>query len=206
MGARKGSISYTLYHVDGDLPAQHRAEFLERLNEFRFTPLTPEAEEDLTHGWVVLDDMLSVDFTPENTFLGDYLAVSMRTDRWAIPGALLKAHIEARTREVLAESGKARLYKSEKLAIREEVTRLLKRKTLPAANAIDMVWALDRKEVRFWSQSNRALEFFEALFESTFGVRLVHDNAYVAALHCGLADELIGALGDVEQARFSAAE
>ncbi|MCB9506827.1 MAG: recombination-associated protein RdgC [Myxococcales bacterium] len=206
MGARKGSISYSLFHVDGDIAKTSRDELLERIREFAFSPLTPESEEDTVHGWVVLDDMLATDFTPDNVFLGEYIALGLRVDRWALPGALFKAHIERRTREVLAETGKARLFKSEKLAIREDIGRQLKRQTLPAAAAIDMVWAVERGEVRFWSQSNRALEMFESLFESTFAVRLVNDSAYVAALHCRLADELVGALADVEQARFTSFE
>ena len=130
----------------------------------------------------------------------------MRTDRWALPGALLRAHVDKRVAEVKAEHSKVKLFRSEKIAIREEVTRQLKRKTLPAAAVVDMVWTLDRKEVRFWSQSSRAVEFFESLFESTFGVRLVPNNPYIAALNCGLSDALIGRLDAADQAAFTSFE
>lgn len=206
MGARKGTISYTLFHVDGSLPSSFRDEFLERIDEFRFTELTAESEEDLTHGWTVLDDMLSTAFSRDNVFVGEYLCLGMRTDRWALPSALLKAHVARRTAEVMAEQGKVKLFKSEKMAIREEVTRQLKRRTLPAAGVIDMVWSLERGEVRLWTQASRALEQFEDLFESTFGLRLVPDSPYIAAINCGLADDLVGSLADVEQSRFTSFE
>lgn len=206
MGARKGTISYSLFHIDGDLPDGYREHYLERIEEFRFTELTPESEEDIIHGWTVLDDLLSTAFTTDNVFLGEYLVLSMRTDRWSLPSALLKAHVERRTREIMQEQNKAKLFRSEKMAIREDVTRQLKQQTLPSAGVVDMVWNLERKEVRFWSQSGRSVEFFEALFESTFDLRLVADNPYVAALNCGLSTSLVGRLADVEQSRFTSFE
>lgn len=206
MGARKGSISYSLFHVDGEPPADFREAYLEQIQEFAFRALTADAEEDVSHGWSVLDDMLSTDFSRDNVFIGEYLCLGMRTDRWALPGALLRAHVDKRVAEVKAEHSKVKLFRSEKIAIREEVTRQLKRKTLPAAAVVDMVWTLDRKEVRFWSQSSRAVEFFESLFESTFGLRLVPNNPYIAALNCGLPDVMIGRLDAAEQAAFTSFE
>lgn len=206
MGARKGTISYQLFHVRDPLPDDYRGVFLERIDEFRFSELTPESEEDITYGWTVLDDMLSTGFTRENVFLGEYLCLGMRTDRWSLPSALLKAHAAKREREVMEAQGKAKLFKSERVALREDVTRQLKQRTLPSAGVVDMVWSLEREEVRFWSQSARALENFENLFESTFGLRLVPDNPYVAAINCGLADALVGNLADIEQSRFTSAE
>lgn len=203
VGARKGTISYSLFHIDGELPDGYQDLFLERIQEFRFTELTPESEEDLVHGWTVLDDLLSTEFDKHNIYLGEYLVLSMRTDRWSLPGALLKAFVEKRTQEVMKEQNKSKLFRSEKMAIREDVTRKLKTMTLPSAGAVDMVWNLERKEVRFWSQSTRALELFEALFESTFDLRLVPDNPYIAAVNCGLSDSLVGALAGVEQSSFT---
>ena len=206
MGARKGTISYSLFHVEGEIPSGFQDDYLERIQEFRFVELTAEAEEDVTHGWTVMDDMLSTEFSKSNIFLGEYLCLGMRTDRWALPSALLKAHVERRILEVMAEHNKTKLFRSEKMAIREEVTRQLKGRTLPAAGVIDLVWSIDRKEVRFWSQSNRQLELFESLFESTFGVRLIADSPYVAALNCGLEPTLVGGLADVEASRFTSFE
>lgn len=206
MGARKGSITYSLFYVDGTPPTGFRESYLEQVREFAFRALTPESEEDTSHGWTALDDMLSTDFSKENVFVGEYICLGMRTDRWALPGALLRAHVERRIGEVKREHDKAKLFRSEKVAIREEVTRQLKRKTLPSAAVVDMVWAIDRGEVRFWSQSSRAVELFESLFESTFGLRLVPDNPYISALNCGLDDQRVGALAAVEPAVFTSFE
>lgn len=206
VGARKGTITYSLFYVRDELPADYQATFLERIDEFRFDELKPDSEEDIRYGWTVLDDMLSTDFSRENVYFGEYLCLGMRTDRWALPAALLKAHAARREREVMEAQGKAKLFKSERVALREEVTRQLKQRMLPSAGVVDMVWSLERKEVRFWSQSARAVENFESLFESTFGLRLVHDNPYVAALNSGIPDTLVGNLADAEQSRFTSFE
>ena len=194
LGARKGTNSFSLFHVDGELPAAFRDEFLERIREFQFSELSPEDEEDTAHGWTLIDDLLGTDFRRDNILCGEYLCLGMRVDRWSVPSALLRAHVERRTRELMAEHGKSKLFRSEKMAIRQEMTRGLKRRTLPTAAIVDMVWALERREVRFWSQAARSVELFESLFESTFGLRLVPDGPYVAAINCGLADSAVAAL------------
>jgi len=203
LGALKGSISYTLYHVEGELPADFVQVCMELIEEFRFQELGPASEEDMHHGWCVIGEMLNTTFTREKLLRSAYLCLGMRVDKWALPGALLKALIEERNQKVMEEHQKLRLMKSEKEAIREAVTRELKHKLLPAASMVDMVWNLDEGHVRFWSQSTTRRELFEELFESTFGVRLVATSPYVAALHCGLEDSEIASLDGVEQSRFT---
>jgi DNA recombination-dependent growth factor C len=205
MGARSGSISYQLYHIEGAAPASTAAA-LERIQEFAFQPLTPDAEDDFSYGWCVFEDLLSTEFTADNTMRGEYLCLSMRLDQWRLPGALFKARVEKKGREVLERNGKTKLFRSEKEQIRETVSRELKTMTLPAASVTDLVWSVDGGVVRFWSQSARMLELFESLFESTFEVRLRPSNPYVEAVEAGLPDALVGALAVVEQASFSAFE
>lgn len=203
MGAFKGSISCALYHVDGEPESGFRDDFMERIHEFRFVDLTPDDEDDLRWGWCCAQDMLDTDFTKAKVFQNEYLCLGLRVDRWSLPGALLKARIARREDQKKQEFQKAKLLRSEKEAIREFVSREMKQQMLPAATMVDMVWNIDRREVRFWSQSTGRREQFEELFESTFQLRLVHSNPYVAALHCDLSDDLVGRLADVEYARFT---
>src|SRR5690606_29166350 len=72
VGARKGTITTTLFHVDGDVPREYRDDYLAQIEEFRFQPLTPAAEEDVRHGWTTFDDMLSTEFSRDNVFFEDY--------------------------------------------------------------------------------------------------------------------------------------
>lgn len=203
MGAFQGTISYSLYRAQGDLPADFRDRFLERIRKNRFLELEPEAEEDLRVGWVVAGQMLSVDFSPENLFRDSYLCLSLRSDRWSLPAALVKAHIARREAEICQERGRARLSRAEREKVRDDVLRELREHALPAATLVDMVWNLDTGHVRFWSQSGRACEFFEELFEDTFGLALIGTSAWVEALECGLDEDAIGRLADVDQAEFT---
>lgn len=203
MGAVRGSITYTLYSVEGDLPPGFQDEYLDRIAEFAFTELTPDAEEDTHHGWCVIDRMLDLEFTRESVYRGSYLALGLRVDKWSLPGALLKARIESESERWLAEKGRNRLLRSEKEAIREMVARELKHQLIPAASMVDMVWNLDERTVRFWSQTASRLELFEELFESTFGMRLIQSNAWTSAMRLGLKPPLVAALDTVEQAHFT---
>ena len=136
-------------------------------------------------------------------FRGELVCLGMRIDQWRLPGALLRARSAEMAQEVKARTGKQKLFRSEKEHIRETVTRELKQRTLPSAQMVDCVWEPDAKRVRFWSQSNRMLELFESLFESTFEVRLVPSNPYVEAIEAKLDDALVGRLADAEPARFT---
>lgn len=202
MGARSGSITYQLYHIDGAAETERDA-LLGRIAEFAFQPLTADAEDDFHHGWIVFEELLSTAFTRENVFRGELVCLGMRIDQWRLPGALLRARSAEMAQEVKARTGKQKLFRSEKEHIRETVTRELKQRTLPSAQMVDCVWEPDAKRVRFWSQSNRMLELFESLFESTFEVRLVPSNPYVEAIEAKLDDALVGRLADAEPARFT---
>lgn len=202
MGAVAGTVSYMLYRVEGERPESWKQAWMERIEEFAFRPLTPESEEDTSLGWCVLGELLNTSFTLENVLRGEYLCLSQRVDRWALPPALLKARIAERADQVQQEHQLHRLSRLQKDQVREVVMREMKAQSLPVASSVDMVWNLDTNTLRFWSQSGTAIERFLDLFESTFGLRLVPCSAYVAAVNVGLSDALIGELATVEQAVF----
>ncbi len=202
MGVLSGSISYTLFHVDGEVPDHYREEFLERIEEFRFQPLTQESEEETSTGWVRIDDMLRWDFDNDSVYRDDYVLLSLRTDRWSFPAALLRATVAQRTETFLEEKGRTRLSKIEREVIREDVRKEFKRQLLPSASSVDMAWDTKAGVVRFWSQSGRAKEQFQEFFESTFETRLHENNPYIAARVLPLTTEEVEAMADVEWTDF----
>ena len=206
MGALNGTISYTLFHVEGDSPEPFRDTVTERLGAFAFEELRPDADEDFSVGWCVAGDLLDTTFTRENLFFEPYVCFSMRTDRWALPATLLKALTKRREEERMAERQTTRLSRAEKEQIREEVARGLKEQMLPSAGAIDVVWNPDARVVRFWSQATARVEVFQELFEATFGLRLIESGAYVEALHGDLDPDTIGLLATAEVSSFGQPE
>jgi len=204
VGVLTGSISYTLYHVEDEVNERYHEEFLSRIEEFQFQPLLPDAEDDFSAGWVRIDDMLRWDFNKENVFRGDYVLLSLRTDRWSFPAALLRATVAQRIDTFKEEKGRTRLSKMEREVIREEVRREFKKQMLPSVGTVDVAWDVAQGLVRFWSQSGRAKEQFQELFESTFEVRLHENNPYIAARALDLTDEETAALADIEFTEFGA--
>lgn len=203
MGVLTGSISYTLYHVEGDVPERFREECMERIVEFQFQPLLPETEDDMTMGWVRVDDMLRWDFDNASVFRGEHVLLAMRTDRWALPSALLRATVAQRVEAFALEKGRVRLSKLERDVLRENVRREFKEHMLPSAGSVDMAWDLENGLLRFWSQSGRAKEQFEELFESTFEMRLHENGPYMAARSLPLTDDQLKALAFAEHTDFS---
>lgn len=203
MGVLSGSISYTLFHVEGDVKHMQRDELIGRIAEFEFQPLLPDSEEDMTMGWVRVDDMLRWDFTNESVFRGPYLLLSLRTDRWSLPAALLRATVQQRTDAFAAERGRTRLSRTERDTIRETVRREFKEQMLPSAGAVDMAWDMEGGQLRFWSQSKGAKEAFQELFESTFDVRIHENGPYMAARSLPLSDDEVMRLADIEYTDFS---
>lgn len=204
MGASKGSISYLLYHVDGEPGDGFEAEALERIHEFRIQELRPDSDVDSLTGWCVLDDMLDTEFTRDKVFRGEYLTLGLRVDRWSLPGALLKARIRRAEDELKARTSRQRLSKSDREQVRNAVSLELKKQLVPSANVIDLVWNLRKRQLRFWTQSAARNEHFVELFESTFGIRLYATHPYIAAVNCGLTPEETAALDSVEHTRFTA--
>lgn len=206
MGAVSGSISYTLYHVEGELPDGFKDDFLERIAEFRFRDLTPESEDEESMGWVVQGDLLSTDFTRYNTFLNEYLVLSLRMDRWSLSAALFKATYERRAREEADKRGKKKLSRTESDALKDALRAEFKSQMMPSASMVDMIWNVDSGKIRFWSHAKKKNEQFVELFESTFGMRIYAQSPYIAARQIPLDKQVFTGLSDVEQAHFHPVE
>jgi hypothetical protein len=206
LGAIKGSISYALFEVEGAPVKDFEVRTIERLQEYRFQPLTPEHEEDARAGWCVMHDMLDTDFDKEKVVRGEYVCFGLRTDRWSLPSALLKALI-AREEDVVKEkTGRQRLFKSERETIREAQTRALKHQLIPTPNSVDVVWNTRTQQLRIWTLSPAKLDTFNELFVPTFGsefeLRLVRRRPYSAAVAAGLSVEQLGAFDTLNRFEY----
>lgn len=200
MGLAEGGISYCTYYVDGELPEDYRQLYVQRIGMHGFEKLTPEAEADSTSGWVPIDDIVGQTFQTGNVFLNQYLVLALRIDKWAIPPLLVKAALKNAERGIKEEQGREHLSRMERGELLDRERARLKRRTLPAVRVVDLCWNLDTNEMRFASASRPVNELFSDLFEKTFGMRLLPANPYISALQCGLPDDLVGRLADVEPA------
>lgn len=187
MGALKGTITYTKLYVRGELPDGFRDSFVERIRLRAFQPLTVEDDAEQRAGWCSIEDPLDTELDHNKLYFNSYLNLGLRTDRWVIPGPLLKAHLAEAQREHLAKRGRDRLSKREKEEIRVTVSRRLRRQVLPVMGVVDLSWNLITGVVRFWSQSPKALESMMELFEDTFQLALLPESPAASAISLGLS-------------------
>lgn len=211
MGALQGNLTYKLFYVDGEIEdfQAFQAELVARVQHRAFAPLDPDEEDEERTGWVPVETPLVVEFDLHKVLYDHFINLTMRQDKYAVPGGLLRAHIAKAERDLLDQkraqdptNARTRLSKYERDEVRDNVNRQLKRQSLPKMSVLDMSWDLRSKRVRFWSQSNKMCELFQGLFEDTFGLKLVPANPYINALHAGLSPEQIERLTVIEPSAF----
>lgn len=204
LGARRGSVSYSVFHVVGEVSPDYFDSVLERVRLRAFSPLEVSDEAEERVGWCAFDAPLDLDIDGEKLFVGGYLCLGLRIDRWAIPSPLFKARYEQAEKEHLAKKGRSKLRKSEKDALAAEIRRTLRPLVLPQMTTIDLVWNTESGVLRFWSGSPKVLEHLEKIFEETFKLSLLPHGAYAGARRLGLDDEIVTALASAEPAAFAA--
>lgn len=204
MGAFNGSLTYTTFHVEGELEPGFRERFLKEIQRKAFRPLTVEEEREEAIGWVAIDHPFDIELDYDKVFYNSYLNLSLRIDRWRIPSPLFKAFFTDAERQHLAETGKEKLSRREKEELKAVVTASLRRQIMPAMKTIDISWNLDTGVLKFWNQSERIHEVFDDIFETTFALRLVQRTPYIVAAHAGFDEEQLDALSLLEPTPFHA--
>lgn len=181
MGLYRGGMTFSRFHVRGDVPDGFQERFLEAIALRIFRELDPAEEIDQRAGWCAPDDPFDLDPTYDQLFLGGYLNLGMRVDTWRIPRSLFKAAMRDAERQTLAQSGEEKLSRAKKKDLEALLKARLRRKVIPAMRVFDLSWNLDAGVVRFFSQSAKTQEQMVELFEKTFGLDLALDGMYLAA-------------------------
>jgi hypothetical protein len=187
MGALKGSLTYARLFVEGELPKDFRDSFPKSIRLRRMKPLEPDEEETERAGWCAIGDPFEVDPAYEDVFYNEYLNLGYRTDKWRIPGPLLRAKVREAEAAQLERKGRERLSRTEKAELKELVAKRLRKQLAPVTRVVDLSWSLDEGVVRFFSQSERAILAMSDLFHRTFGLKLVPEAPYTLAVRLGMS-------------------
>ncbi len=175
MGFLATSASIGYFQVIGSLDAQEKYQDLpKKLADEGFRSIEHSADE-LSTGWVQLDDYDNSDFTsPDSCWRDHHLCFSLRQDRRRIPAALLKRQITKLCEKFLAEQPTLRFVpKGEKEQIRDQARSSLLVRTLPAPSFNDVIWDTEQQLLRFCSLGQGTIDSFQGLFHQTFpGLRL----------------------------------
>lgn len=204
MGALKGSITYSRFYVQGELPENFANGFTRRIKNRVFEPLTPDSEEPTNWGWCNIADPFDLELDQEKIFFNSYLNLGLRIDRWSIPGPLVKAHLAQATKLVLEKKGRERLSRAEKEELKVTVVRKLRKQLIPAMKVIDLSWNTESGVVRYWSRSKKSVELLHDFFEKTFGLKLLPHGPYSAASKAGFDPEQLDRLTTLKPAVFHA--
>ncbi len=164
-----GAMSARRYSVVAEFDdAGLRERLLERLAEEAFREPLSAAKGGENYGWVTLENLCDVDFSPSKVMFNQYVCFSLRIDNKRLPGKLVKALLDLRIRAWLAESGRERVPGPVKKEMLEQIELELYPRQLPAVAVHDICWDLAAKKVWFFSNSNKANELFRTLFAKTF--------------------------------------
>lgn len=187
MPALKGSLSYARFFVDGELPEGFRERYMRAIRLRVMKPLVADEDTLERSGWCAIGDPFELELRYDNTFYNDFLNLGLRTDRWAIPGPLLKTRVREAEQAYLDKKGREKLSKRERTELKELVARKLRKQFVPNMRTTDFSWSLDEGVVRFFTQSAKPALAMSDLFTKTFGLKLVPETPYTLADRLGLS-------------------
>ena len=177
MGILANSVSICHFRVTGDLPGQQEMfEWVsQRLSLHGFRSIDETAEE-MSTGWVQVDDHRDGSFSVPAAFWRDhYLVFTLRRDQRRVPASILKSHVQEATLAFLqANPGMHRVPKQRREEIKDNVRLSLLARTFAVPSTYDAVWDTRSGILTFTSLSTKTVDVFEGLFKKTFeGLRLV---------------------------------
>lgn len=194
MGILNNTVSISQFEVTGAMPSGDLVEWIgSRLTDNGFRSIE-ETSEEVSIGWVQLDDLQASSFDGIQTYQRDqYLAFSFRRDQRKLPATLVKAHLEKAEAEFLAEHPNLhRMPKPKRENLRDALRGALFARTLPTPMVHDLVWNTQNNLVTFTNLSSKTIELFIDLFNKSFdGLRLIPIHPYGRAQR--LADEELAA-------------
>lgn len=186
MPALKGTLTYARFYVEGEPPDDFRERFMRSIRLRVMRPLEPDDEDLERSGWTRVGDPFGLDLGYDDVFYGENVVLSLRTDRWQIPGPVLKRHVKEAEEAYLQKKGRERLSRKEKAELKLLVAKKLRRQTNPRTRAVDLAWSLEDGLVRFFSHADKPAAVMTELFVKTFGLKLVPESPYTLAERLGL--------------------
>src|SRR5262245_10047421 len=167
MPALRGSLTYARFFVEGALPKDFRERYMRAIRLRAMRPLEPDDDVAERSGWCAIGEPFELELRHQSVFYDNFINLGFRTDRWSIPGPLLRARMREAEAAYLAKKGRERLSKSERAELKEVVARKLRKNAVPSTRAIDLSWCTEDGVVRFFSQSARPTAGMLELFEKT---------------------------------------
>jgi len=171
MGLLKGTLTFSLYRLEGSLPQQADDFINQQLQAFAFRNIGLTSEEKAM-GWTSLENVLDTDFEGAKYIWGDYLMLALRVDKKTVPPSLLKIRLMEAEQDFLAETGQKRVYREQREDIRERVHLELFSKTPPVPAFYEFCWSVSQKTLLLCTLSEKVIDDFQDFFKQTFSLPL----------------------------------
>lgn len=205
MPALRGSLTYTRFFVEGVLPDELHTRLLKAIRQKVMRPLEPDEEALERSGWCRIGEPMELELEFEDVVYNNYVNLGFRTDRWVIPGPLLRTKMREAERAYLQKKGRERITRKERAELKELVSKRLRRQMEPRTTAVDFSWSLDEGLVRFFSASPKLGALLEDHFTKTFpSLRLVPESPYTLATRLGLSKTASAAWDEMEPISLAA--
>jgi recombination associated protein RdgC len=195
--AQTGKLTYARFYVEGDPPDDFRQRFMRSIRHRAMRPLELDEEELERSGWCQLGEPFTTELAYDDVFLDEYINVGFRTDRWALPTALVRRKAKEAERAYVEKKGRA-LSRHERKELKLMVTKKLRREISPTTRLVDLSWSLGEGVVRFFSHANKPAAAMTELFTKTFGLKLVPESPYTLAARLGITDDQAAAWNALE--------
>ena len=182
MGMLSNSGTFVRFSVEGELPENFWSFAAERIAQFSFKDIDDNYEE-YSIGWVSIHNMFDSEFAYSSYVAGDYVVLSLRIDERKVSSTVLKKYCLKEEERLKKERQIPKLSRGQRLEIKDSVRLMLTKKAMPVPVVYDLVWNLAESTALFFSTSGKAQEALEEFFKETFGLLLVRQIPYLAAVH-----------------------
>jgi recombination associated protein RdgC len=187
MPALRGSLTYARFFVEGELPEDFRERFMRSIRLRAMKPLEPDDEDLERSGWCRIGEPFEVELGYDEVFYNSFINLGVRTDRWQIPGSIMRSRLREAEQAYLEKKGREKITRREKSELKLMVAKKLRRQVSAQTRSFDMSWSLEDGIVRFFSHAPKAAGRMTELFAKSFGLRLVPESPYSLAARIGLS-------------------
>lgn len=173
MGILSGAMTVRRFRVIGEVPADFRDVYRDRLNEYAFNDTPVDHGKEEQEGWVQVHNLLDNSFDDDTRWLYERFALfAVRVDKKSLPGKLFAATVQKKAEAWCTENGVARCPAAIKTNIKEELEAEWLARTLPRVATTEAVWNITDGYVLLHSQADGAADRFRKRFLRTFGLEL----------------------------------
>jgi DNA recombination-dependent growth factor C len=180
MGLIKGTSSFVVFSVTGELPENPLEFITARVNAFSFSDID-ENYDEYSVGWVSVHNMFDASFAYASSLVGDYITLTLRVDERKVVPAILKKFTMKEEERVRQEKQVPKLSRAMRIDIRERVRQELLRKALPVPSTYDLCWNLSAASLLFFSTNKQAQAVLEDYFKECFGLLLQQQIPFTVA-------------------------